>query len=155
MAGIANWFSFASKEQRKQREEDYFRQMFPMGEAQKKREEELLKICIQTAISPNEKFYQLQIVKEALREPDEQRKKAALKKWYNASLTKKLPLEERAMLLALGELEQDCCSVGELPSPREIHQRSMSLLEEYLPKLQLDSTRSYRYRGRLKKLLQK
>lgn len=155
MAGIVNWFTFTSKEERKRQEEDYYRQMFPLGEAQRRREEELLERCIMTAISSNEKVYQLQIVKEALREPEEDRKQMALKKWYQAALAKKLPPGERAMVLALGELEQGCCVVEELPSLEEIRQRSQILMEELIPKLQADSVPTPGCRGWFRKLLQK
>lgn len=155
MAGIANWFTFTSKEERKQQEEDYYRQMFPMGEAQRRREEELLELCIMTAISSNEKVYQLQLVKEALRKPEEEKKRMALKKWYQAALAKKLTPGERAMVLALGDLEQGCRVVEELPSPEEIRQRSQILMEELIPKLQADSVPTPGCRGWFRKLLQK
>lgn len=131
MAGIVNWFSFTSKEQREQHEKDYFDQMFPMGQEQKYREEELLAACIRADIGPNEKLYQLQIVKEALMQTDEKRKEAALKKWYNSSLAKKLPQQERAMLLALGELEHECSSMEKMPQVEDVRRRSEALIEDF------------------------
>lgn len=136
MAGMAAWFLFTSKEQRRQQEQDYYKRMFPMGEPQRTREKELLEQCVLTEIAPNEKLYQLQIVKEALMQPDEERKLAALKKWYGARLSKKLPPRERAMVLALGELEQECRTVEDIPAAKEIRERSLILMEEWIPKLQ-------------------
>ena len=135
MAGIVNWFSFQSREQREQQQRDYFERMFPMGEPQRTREKELLKQCIRTDMQPNEKLYQLQIVKEALQEPDEKRRLAALKRWYGAPLSKKLPPQERAMLLALGELEQECRLAEDMPAAEAVHKRSEILQGEVIPKL--------------------
>lgn len=140
MAGIINWFSFVSKEQREQHEQDYFKKMFPMGEEQKIREAMLLKACILTELQPSEKLYQLQVVKEAFRQPDEKRKMAALKKWYQAPLADKLSPQERSMLLALAELEQNCSTLEEMPEPEEIRQKSVILLQEVIPTLMPDRT---------------
>lgn len=134
MSGVMQWFSIMSKEQREQHQEDYFKRMFPLGEAQRISEQKLLEQCILTEIPPNEKLYQLQIVKEALMQSDEKRKRAKLRKWYGAPLVKKLPHQERAMLLALAELEQECSSVEEMPTPEEIRRRSEILDMKLLQK---------------------
>ena len=34
MAGISNWFSFTSKEEREERSAEYFKRMFPLGAQQ-------------------------------------------------------------------------------------------------------------------------
>ena len=58
MAGISNWFSFTSKEEREERSAEYFKRMFPLGAQQKTKEEELLQQLISAKTSDGDKLYQ-------------------------------------------------------------------------------------------------
>lgn len=86
MAGISNWFSFTSKEEREERSAEYFKRMFPLGAQQKTKEEELLQQLISAKTSDGDKLYQMLIVREALLQKDEKKRLAQLKKWYSARL---------------------------------------------------------------------
>ena len=63
MAGISNWFSFTSKEEREERSAEYFKRMFPLGAQQKTKEEELLQQLISAKTSDGDKLYQMLIVR--------------------------------------------------------------------------------------------
>lgn len=79
MAGISNWFSFTSKEEREERSAEYFKRMFPLGAQQKTKEEELLQQLISAKTSDGDKLYQMLIVREALLQKDEKKRLAQLK----------------------------------------------------------------------------
>ena len=70
MAGVFNWFSFTSKEEREERSAEYFKRMFPLGAQQKTKEEELLQQLISAKTSDGDKLYQMLIVREALLQKD-------------------------------------------------------------------------------------
>lgn len=74
MAGISNWFSFTSKEEREERSAEYFKRMFPLGAQQKTKEEELLQQLISAKTSDGDKLYQMLIVREALLQKDEKKR---------------------------------------------------------------------------------
>lgn len=98
MAGISNWFSFTSKEEREERSAEYFKRMFPLGAQQKTKEEELLQQLISAKTSDGDKLYQMLIVREALLQKDEKKRLAQLKKWYSARLLSVYSEEDKGLL---------------------------------------------------------
>ena len=103
MAGISNWFSFTSKEEREERSAEYFKRMFPLGAQQKTKEEELLQQLISAKTSDGDKLYQMLIVREALLQKDEKKRLAQLKKWYSARLLSVYSEEDKGLLYFIAE----------------------------------------------------
>lgn len=123
MAGISNWFSFTSKEDREERSAEYFKRMFPLGEQQKTKEEELLRQLISAKTSDGDKLYQMLIVREALLQTDEQKRLAQLKKWYNARLLSVYSEEDKGILYFIAESGLNTSHLEGLSTAEQLKQK--------------------------------
>lgn len=124
MPGIERWFTYVPKEERKRQQKEYFDRMYPLGEEQKKLEEELLAQCIHAKMSAKDKMYQLLLVKEIIKQEDEERRNRALKEWSEAYLMQKVPKEEQAKLYALAVLTENITSLEEMPTAEAINRKA-------------------------------
>lgn len=124
MAGISNWFSFTSKEEREERSTEYFKRMFPLGAQQKTKEEELLQQLISAKTSDGDKLYQMLIVREALLQKDEKKRLAQLKKWYSARLLSVYSEEDKGLLYFIAEEGLNISFLEELLSSDQLKQKT-------------------------------
>ena len=124
MAGISNWFSFTSKEEREERSAEYFKRMFPLGAQQKTKEEELLQQLISAKTSDGDKLYQMLIVREALLQKDEKKRLAQLKKWYSARLLSVYSEEDKGLLYFIAEEGLNISVLEELLSSDQLKQKT-------------------------------
>ncbi len=124
MPGIERWFNYVPKEERKRQQKEYFDRMYPLGEAQKRLEEELLAQCIHAKMSAKDKMYQLLLVKEIIKQEDEERRNRALKEWSEAYLMQKVPKEEQAKLYAIAVLTENITSLEEMPTAEAINRKA-------------------------------
>ena len=124
MAGISNWFSFTSKEEREERSAEYFKRMFPLGAQQKTKEEELLQQLISAKTSDGDKLYQMLIVREALLQKDEKKRLAQLKKWYSARLLSVYSEEDKGLLYFIAEEGLNISFLEELLSSDQLKQKT-------------------------------
>ena len=124
MAGISNWFSFTSKEEREERSAEYFKRMFPLGAQQKTKEEELLQQLISAKTSDGDKLYQMLIVREALLQKDEKKRLAQLKKWYSARLLSVYSEEDKGLLYFISEEGLNISFLEELLSSDQLKQKT-------------------------------
>lgn len=124
MAGISNWFSFTSKEEREERSAEYFKRMFPLGAQQKTKEEELLQQLISAKTSDGDKLYQMLIVREALLQKDEKKRLAQLKKWYSARLLSVYSEEDKGLLYFIAEEGLNISFLEELLSSDQLKKKT-------------------------------
>lgn len=124
MAGISNWFSFTSKEEREERSAECFKRMFPLGAQQKTKEEELLQQLISAKTSDGDKLYQMLIVREALLQKDEKKRLAQLKKWYSARLLSVYSEEDKGLLYFIAEEGLNISFLEELLSSDQLKQKT-------------------------------
>ena len=124
MAGISNWFSFTSKEEREERSAEYFKRMFHLGAQQKTKDEELLQQLISAKTSDGDKLYQMLIVREALLQKDEKKRLAQLKKWYSARLLSVYSEEDKGLLYFIAEEGLNISFLEELLSSDQLKQKT-------------------------------
>ncbi len=130
---LSEIFTFPSKEQEQYDQQLFETRIFPFGaEKQKAIELNLLRQVIFTRCGDDELIYQLTSVKDILSRKTAYEDKA-LSEWYNSFLVEVFPPAERANLIALAELEKDCASLDDFPSPLEIVNRANTLLSEKIP----------------------
>lgn len=135
MLKIGRWFSFATPEERKEHEQDYFQSVFPFGEPQKQLEQTLLKTCVQAPVNENEKLYQLLLLKNLYSQVKPTALEENLVKWYHGFLLKKWPDSARAALLSLAQLSQQAKSLESLPDEESILANAAEIERELLPRL--------------------
>lgn len=120
MPGIERWFNYVPKEERKRQQKEYFDRMYPLGEEQKRLEEGLLAQCVHAKMSAKDKMYQLLLVKEIIKQENEERRNRALKEWSDAYLMEKVPKEEQEKLYAIAVLTENITSLEEMPTAEAI-----------------------------------
>ncbi|MCD8084097.1 MAG: hypothetical protein LUE86_11455 [Clostridiales bacterium] len=114
------WLEFVSPRERKRREEQYYRRMFPFGEEQRRLEGRLLSRCTDTKLSEEELLFQLLCVREVLQEEDEMSRKDALESWRKNPLTANLSPADRQVVYALAVLSAGCSSLEEYPDEKRL-----------------------------------
>ena len=98
MFKVGRWFSFTAPEEQKKHEQEYFQKVFPFGEAQKQREQELLLQCVKAPVGENEKMYQLLLLKSILTEKDPAALDSGLTEWYHSILLKAIPHRKKCQI---------------------------------------------------------
>ncbi|MBQ6735515.1 MAG: hypothetical protein IJR00_11495 [Lachnospiraceae bacterium] len=89
-------FDFVSAKERKRREEEFFRQSFPLGEAQKEKEKELLQALF-PGKSKQSVLYNMLTIKDAIREEDDL--PSAVAYWKGEVPTQDLTPEEQELMI--------------------------------------------------------
>lgn len=89
-------FDFVSAKERKRREEEFFRQSFPLGEAQKEKERELLQALF-PGKSKQSVLYNMLTLKDAIREEDDL--PSAIAYWKGEVPTQDLTPEEQELMI--------------------------------------------------------
>ena len=135
MFKVGRWFSFTAPEEQKKHEQEYFQKVFPFGEAQKQREQELLLQCVKAPVGESEKMYQLLLLKSILTEKDPAALDSGLTEWYHSILLKKWPEAARAALLSMAQLSLRADRIDALPNEECILTYAKQIEAETLPKL--------------------
>lgn len=130
MPGIERWFNYVPKEERERQQKEYFDRMYPLGEEQKKLEEKLLEQCVHAKVSAKDKMYQLLLVKDIIRQENEERRDRDLKEWSKAHLMGKIPKEEQAKIHAIAILVENISSLEEMPTVEEVEKKAGDLNEK-------------------------
>ena len=118
MAFSIPWLETVSKRERQRREEKAQRLMFPFGDEQRTAELAVLRALIQTKARDADLLYQLFQAKDCLRPmqdemPEEQQERLAA--WLTSQLARGFKPAERAVFVALAELERPMQSMADMP----------------------------------------
>lgn len=125
-----SWFDMTSRRERERRERKYYEKMFPLGEAQRQRELEILAGAVPEG-KPEELLYQLLCVKECLQEEDSEERADALREWEASPLAQRAGAWARAVTAALARLEAQAGLTQSL-SPAEA-ENAGARIEDILP----------------------
>lgn len=128
MPGIERWFNYVPKEERQRQKKEYFDRMYPLGEEQKKLEENLLEECVHAKVSLKDKMYQLLLAKDIVKMEDEERRSRELKEWSKAHLMRKIPKQEQAVIYAIAVLEENITSLEEMPTREDVEKKAAEFL---------------------------
>lgn len=133
MAFNIPWLETVSKKERQRREEKAQRLMFPFGEEQRAAELALLRELIKTKARDADLLFQLFQAKDCLRPmqdetPEEQNERLAA--WLTSQLARSFKPAERAVFLALAELERPMQSLAEMPAADAVAARAAQLAQE-------------------------
>lgn len=115
-----SWFKIVSRRDREKNEKKYKEKMFPLGESQQDREQALLKELLPNTKDSDQLLYHLICAKECLMEEDSEWREEGLEKWLGSSLMQRLSAGERATILALAQIEQECTSMEEFPDVEQV-----------------------------------
>ncbi len=125
--GNIPWFRMVSRRDREKREKKYKEQMFPLGEAQRDREQALLKELFPQFKDEEQLIYQLLCAKECLLEEDSDWREEGLARWLGSSLMQRFSEEEKMMILAFAQLEQGCGGLEDFPNREQVMERALEL----------------------------
>ena len=133
MAFNIPWLETVSKKERQRREEKAQRLMFPFGEEQRAAELALLRELIKTKARDADLLFQLFQARDCLRPmqdetPEEQNERLAA--WLTSQLARSFKPAERAVFLALAELERPMQSLAEMPTADAVAVRAAELAQE-------------------------
>lgn len=128
---ITDWI-FVSKAEQRRREAEYQKRLFPIGEAQKQKEREILSQIIHSICDEKELFYHLSTVKEIMSRYEDAERERHLYRWYSGYLAKAMNSQECANIIALAEMEEKYSSLDEYPNVALIEVRGQEILSTTL-----------------------
>lgn len=128
------WLETVSKKERQRREEKAQKLMFPFGEEQRAAELSVLRKLVKTKARDADLLYQLFQAKDCLRPvqdetPEEQQERLAA--WLASQLARSFKPAERALFLALAELERPMQSLEEMPTADTVAQCAEQMTKKY------------------------
>jgi hypothetical protein len=141
MLDVSSWFVIKSKKERERDKKKYFNRVFPLGEAQKEKDGELLEQLIPASeIQAQEKLFLLISMRDLYTDPTREEddgpvnEAVVMKGWHGWKVAKHISDQEKALFLALARLSLKAPSLEEYPQIADIR----ALADEILAKVQAD-----------------